>query len=97
MRLEDENGIAHEFVIADIDRVEAFKRDFFAIDQYCFEVFLKNGGHLIVNEDMKPNFIDFAQFLSQSPLYSESLAKSVYLPGFEECRTIVFPIREDEA
>jgi hypothetical protein len=74
-----------------IDRVEAFKRDLFAVDLICLEL-RTHGEWFEVNEEMAGWDELVAELPQRLPgaLAPEKLYAAVMKPAFVECRTLVF-------
>lgn len=74
---------------ADIEKIDAFKRDLISEDQICLE-FETNNGHLFCSEDYE-GWIEFEEMLRQQiNQIDKTWISSVSYPPFEESRTTIF-------
>jgi hypothetical protein len=74
-----------------VDRVEAFKRDLYALDLICLELRAR-GSWVEVNEEMEGWDLLLSAMHERLPgaLDQAKLYAAVMQPPFAECRTVVF-------
>ena len=76
----------------EIDRIEAYKIDEWATDLICFDLHTKQNGEpiMVFIHEETAGFAEMTDLLRTLPGFDRDWREKVFLPPFEENRTVIF-------